>query len=80
DKREIIFELFRRDGIQQSDADGAGLGLPVSRQLARRLGGELTVDTVSGCGSRFRLALPHNDRPLLAAERTVPVLVAADAR
>lgn len=80
DKREIIFELFRRDGIQHSDADGAGLGLPVSRQLARRLGGELTVDTVSGCGSRFRLALPHNDRPFLATERTVPVLVAADAR
>lgn len=57
-KRGVLFELFQRDGVQHSDAAGAGLGLPLSRQLARLLGGELALDEPAGPGSRFVLDLP----------------------
>jgi protein-histidine pros-kinase len=63
EKREQIFELFQRDGIQHSDVAGTGLGLPVSRQLARLLGGDLTLDSAPGRGTQFTLRLPAADRP-----------------
>ncbi|MEZ4237033.1 MAG: ATP-binding protein [Myxococcota bacterium] len=37
---------------------GTGLGLALSRDLARRLGGELTVTSTAGAGSTFTLTLP----------------------
>ncbi|MEF3696763.1 ATP-binding protein [Desulfolutivibrio sp.] len=57
DMLEQIFENF-----SQADAGaqkgGTGLGLTISRQLARLLGGELTVSSVAGEGSRFCLDMP----------------------
>jgi signal transduction histidine kinase len=37
---------------------GTGLGLTISRRLARLMGGDLTVESVQGEGSRFTLWLP----------------------
>ncbi len=53
---ERIFELFRRSGAQ--DRPGEGIGLAHVRALVRRLGGEITVQSDSGRGSRFIVALP----------------------
>lgn len=58
EERERIFELFQRDGIQRSDASGTGIGLPLSRELARLLGGDLTLEPATGRGSCFLLRLP----------------------
>lgn len=55
--------LFTRFGRiitrQNSHIPGAGLGLYVSRELARRQGGDLTATSVNGSGSTFRLTLPR---------------------
>jgi signal transduction histidine kinase len=51
--RERIFEPF----ISQ-DADGTGLGLPIARELAIALGGNVELTAEPGRGSRFRLVLP----------------------
>ncbi|MBP2230453.1 signal transduction histidine kinase [Azospirillum agricola] len=51
-----IFELFRRSGAQ--DRPGEGIGLAYVRTLVRRLQGDVTVDSVPGQGSVFRISLP----------------------
>jgi signal transduction histidine kinase len=52
-ERERIFRPFWSRG-----ADGTGLGLPIARQLANALGGELALQSEIGKGSRFELRLP----------------------
>jgi signal transduction histidine kinase len=52
-----IFDKFER--IDRSDPNGSGLGLYISRRLARAMGGRLEVESVPGEGARFRLALPR---------------------
>jgi signal transduction histidine kinase len=54
---ETIFEEFEqaRDGRQ---AEGTGLGLPLSRKLVELHGGRLWVDSRPGHGSTFRFTLP----------------------
>jgi len=54
---ERIFELFRRSGPQ--DRPGEGIGLAHVRALARRLGGDVTVESQLGQGSRFIVRLPR---------------------
>ncbi|HEY4671350.1 MAG TPA: HAMP domain-containing sensor histidine kinase, partial [Gemmatimonadaceae bacterium] len=55
-----IFEPFAqaKRALVESDA-GVGLGLAISRQLARAMGGDLTVASKLGSGSSFTLTIPR---------------------
>jgi len=56
---ERIFEEFSQvDTKLQRKVKGTGLGLPLSRSLARLLGGDLTVESNPGQGSIFSLKIP----------------------
>jgi signal transduction histidine kinase len=46
------------DGGYTRAHSGTGLGLTISRRLARLMAGDLTVESVQGEGSRFTLWLP----------------------
>ena len=56
EQQERAFEKFERLG--RSGGGGSGLGLYISRRLARAMGGELTVESAPGQGARFTLDLP----------------------
>jgi PAS domain S-box-containing protein len=57
DAQERIFERFERleETMKQT---GTGLGLYITRRLARAMGGDVTVSSVPGAGSTFSLRLP----------------------
>jgi two-component system phosphate regulon sensor histidine kinase PhoR len=57
DEQGRIFDRFYR--ARTKTGEGFGLGLPISRQAVRVLGGRITVDSTVGAGTTVRLVLPR---------------------
>ena len=56
EQQALVFDKFERLG--RSGDGGSGLGLYISRRLARAMGGDLIVESAPGQGARFTLSLP----------------------
>ncbi|WP_293991452.1 ATP-binding protein [Sphingomonas sp.] len=75
DKLELIFESFRQaDAGTTRQFGGTGLGLAICRNIARAMGGDVTVASEQGEGSTFTFALP-----LVRLAEEAPVSAASDA-
>ncbi len=65
---DVIFEPFQRGASQQvSNIPGLGLGLTITKLLTQTLGGEISVSSINGEGTTFkvRLMLAAIDRPAI---------------
>jgi len=68
DAREKIFEAFTQlDSSITRAQGGSGLGLAISRDIIRRHGGDIHVESVLGRGSVFIVTLPHGAAEQAAA-------------
>jgi signal transduction histidine kinase/CheY-like chemotaxis protein len=72
---EEMFNSFTQaDSSLRRKHSGTGLGLPISRKLARSMGGDLTAESTFGKGSVFTLTLPLKLQPSLAPLKSLQPL------
>ena len=72
DKLSTIFDPFvQAHRANSTRTDGVGLGLAISRDLARAMGGDLTAESEVGRGSTFTLTLPRASRVAVVREAGV---------
>jgi signal transduction histidine kinase/CheY-like chemotaxis protein len=66
EQQATVFQPFEQVGDVQRRLGGTGLGLAISRQLVRRMGGELSVHSTPGRGSRFSFEIDLATAPAAA--------------
>jgi len=75
ERAALVFEKFQRTATRAHHGHGLGLGLPLSYQIVKMHGGEMTFDSTPGEGSLVTVYLPHHalaqtgEAPATGAER-----------
>jgi len=80
DKQESIFEAFEQTTRGSQVQGGTGLGLAISRNVARLMGGDITVESAEGNGSRFQFTFAYKNGHEAGLDERTPVRVARRLR
>jgi signal transduction histidine kinase/ActR/RegA family two-component response regulator len=86
DKLKRVFVPFDRLGAEQTNVEGTGLGLALSKQLVTLMNGTIGVQSAVGTGSTFWVELPRAESPLVGlnieatAREDDTVRIASDSR
>ncbi|MBC9934014.1 response regulator [Chitinophaga qingshengii] len=76
EKQQVIFEAFQQaDGSTRRKYGGTGLGLSISRELAKLLGGHISLDSNGEDGSEFAVTVPVVRKAGPPAPITAPAVV-----
>jgi signal transduction histidine kinase/ActR/RegA family two-component response regulator len=85
EKHSVIFQPFvQADGSTSRPFGGAGLGLPIAKSLAKLMGGTVSLESVSGRGSKFQFSailkrsVPSEPRRPAVSKSKKHILVAED--
>ena len=62
DRREDLFQPFNRLGAENSEIEGTGIGLTVTKQLVERMNGRIGYDSAVGRGTTFWIELPFSGK------------------
>ena len=60
EQQSELFTSFNRLGAEQTDTEGVGIGLVITKQVVEIMGGSIGVESQLGTGSRFWIDLPSN--------------------
>ncbi len=58
-RQQELFQPFSRLGAEETDIEGTGIGLTISRRLMQMMGGTIDMDSEEGRGSTFWIELPE---------------------
>lgn len=59
ENQKFLFEkFFRAQSKEMADVPGTGLGLWITRELARKMNGDITIESIEGVGSHFTVSFP----------------------
>ncbi|MDC0404466.1 PAS-domain containing protein, partial [Porticoccaceae bacterium] len=72
DQQQAIFEEFHRLAANNSDKQGLGLGLAITKRIAALLGHPLSLRSKPGAGSTFSVKLPLSDQQQIPV-RAAPI-------
>ena len=68
-----IFDAFNRLGQENSNIEGTGIGLVITKDLIEMMDGHIDVESVENEGTTFSFELPHSSEPLKEEEPIVKV-------
>lgn len=71
EQRRIFEPFYRGTSAQESQIHGTGLGLSLTRELARAMRGEIRVESEPGKGARFTLRLPAAEMPAMGEQESI---------
>ena len=71
EQRTQLFKAFSRLGAEQTDIEGTGIGLVITKNIVELMGGSIGIDSQPGKGSTFWIELPSDS--LRQAQKILPI-------